>query len=555
MVIITVQVTKILVRNVRNSFGLVFSPTGCLFLLALMPLKSAATVEFKPKLDVTFLHILEADISANDYAGHEVATVNPSFQLQRTGRLWSSTVNAEHNQINQLHSGYDDTSYNNIDITNRFAFLDDKIVFSNSISRANRNIDTSLGANADPIFGQAEFIDVDSISNKLVFKNGGRSAWQNELSLTQSKTSFDETKLTETDSDVTNLNAGDSQSASLKINYGQRPSQLRGGVQIAFSRNTRGERGDQDSLNGGLSLGVPIVSDFDFVVQAVKSTSKIENSVLVDSDLGSESYGAGIAWRFGSRSNIEVTYNKETRGQEDTFVGYKLEFYPSERTSLNYEQSRRFYGESHSFSFAHAAKRWGASINYAESLGSQTRIAREEVLLGSFICPFGGVLPDSCEEYAGEPEDIPDGFAPVDLVRPVFSLEEEVILSKSISASVNYKFKKSSIALSYSEGESEYLEREESSDSTRKTESFSFKYNHEMTRRNSLSINATSSKSRSNNAASGDRDRSNASINFTRKTSRNADVTISLIKINSESTTGRLDRNDTRFKVSYSYRF
>lgn len=510
----------------------------------------AAEVDFKPAVEINYIHVLDTEINQFDFANHDVLTASPSFTLSGRSPSWQGSVTADHTEIKQFDKDFDDASYSNFAINNLLNMYKGRVNLTVNASRKNTNIDSSFGTVSDPIFGQSEYVDVDFVNSKLTLSTSKKANWQNTLSVGMSKTLFDETQITDTTATTTNIVNGSTKTASASVTYGQRSNQVRGGVQASMSRTDRENRGEQDSISLYANVGIPIWRSIDLVLTGSKSKNIIENSVLDDEDLESESYGAGLAWRFGQRSNIEITRNKETRGQDDEYTGYKLEFYPSARTSLSYEKSQRFYGESHSFRLQHQAKRWGMSINYGESLGSQTRLNRIEVSLGNFLCPAEATIQDDCQPLAELPDAVDEGEFVAEFFQPEFSLDELVTLSKSGTASVNYRMKKANISFTYNRGETEYLE----TNAVRETTSRSVNYDHTMSRRNSFAITLSDSDSiEQGNGAS--REGYKIDVSFKRKLTRKAVGTIAFKRISNTTSTGEQDRQDTRLELTYRYAF
>lgn len=527
---------KISISKAAVAFALPFS------------LQVLADVEIKPSISSSLIHVTEANTSGFEFEGHEVLLLSPELEVTRTGNTWQMDLSADHTEQLQLQSGIEDVSYSNYSLNNTFSWWQDRVVFQLGASRNNQNIDNTFVGVSDPIFGRAEYVDVDRYNSSLLFQNSGRSNWSNSIRLGFSQTVFDEDQIQDTSSSTTNIIAGDERSAQIQIQYGQRPNQFRGGLNLSFTSTDRENRGEQDAIAANLLFGIPIYDSLDLVATANMDRNMVDNSLLQNSDLENESYGAGLAWRFGIRSNLQLTYNKDTRGEEEEFVGYKVEVYPNERTSLRYEQSRRFYGESHSLNLNQTGNRWSLNVNYGETLSSQTRLERTEISLGDYLCPETALSRTDCELLTEIPDEVELGFVVAEFFQPEFSLDEEVTLAKSGVASFSYQFKKASLILSYSNSETQFLER----NVTRDSESYSFSFNHNMTRRNVLRVAGTQSET------SGDgenRDAYNVSVSFERKLTRKAVGTFAIKKVKNESNREINNREDTRLEVTYSYSF
>jgi len=522
-----------------------------LSVLALMQFSAiAAEVEVTPSISTSFLHVVDAASVEDNFEGHEVLLVKPKLLFNRAGSVWNLSVTADHTELSQLQSGYDDTSYTNYEVNNSFNWLQGRVSLTANASRNNQNIVQSFASVSDEIFGRSEFVDVDRFNTSLAVSNLTSRDWQSTLTLGYAETDFDETQLQDTLSTTTQIQEVKTKSAQLNLQYGQRPGVVQGGINASFSRNDRQNRGEQDSIYVDARLGIPLWRTIDLVATGTKSKSLIENSSLQNSNLESESYGAGVSWRFGVRSNIEITRNKDTKGEEEEFTGYRLVFYPNKRTSLTYEKSQRFYGESHALKLSHEGNRWGFAIDYGENLNSQTRINRTEISLGNFLCPEGVTNRNLCQSVEIVPDVIDPGQRVIEFTQPEFQLDEEVTLAKSGSASLTYRFRKTNVNIRYNKGETEFLEKQ----SFRDIESVSLRLNHKMTRRTSFNIAATQTKSKQddNNLR---REDYNVNINLERRLTRKATGILAVKKISNKIESTQQNREDTRVELTYTYEF
>lgn len=516
--------------------------------VALVTPLAIADTTLQPSVTATFVHVEESSSKVGDLDGKEAMTITPSLTWTRTGAVWDANLNLEHTEIKHLSNDFEDQGYSNLRMTNKFDWFGGRVSLTADGSRVSQTIDTGFSNVADPIFGKAEFIDVDRLNSVLSFKTVTSRDFQTELSLGVSSTDFDENDLNDTSTNSSRISRGESKQADWVFTYGGRDDGFKANLSANFTRLERKTRGNQDSLNASVSLGLPIYQQLELVASASTSQASIENTILVDNELDHEIFGAGLGWKFGLNSYLSVTYNKDTRGTEDEFVGVNLTVSPNERSTISYEKSKRFYGDSHSFNMSLRGKRYSLTANYAESVGSRTRIERSIIEDGFYICPITAQGFDECEIVDIVPLPLDEGF--YDQIRqiPQFSLTEQVTLTKSGSVNLSYKFKRANLSLSYGIGESEFLE----TGRMRENESASASFTYNMTRRNTLKLSARQSES------SGDGDNRkghNVTLSFDRKMSRKATATFSIVKVKNESTSGIQSREDTRGQLIYNYKF
>ena len=424
-------------------------------LVCAMPFSVWGTeVSVDTSIEASYTHVADAEVGAFNVDSHNASTIKPQLQLTSRGPVWNGLWNVEHTQVQQSESGIDDTSFTDVRLSNRFSWWKGRVGFSLNGSRIHQNIDDEFSGVTDPIFGQGEYLDVDTVTSTLSLQNSVRSDWQNSLSLRFNEVKFDESELEDTGATTSRILNGQTLGANLAVQRGRRNEGSWFSLQVDGQRVDRDNRGEQESMTGQFNIGLPLYRDFDLVFNGVRAEHKVNSNVLEDSGFDSQSYGAGISWQLGANSFFEVSQNKSTRGQEDEFVGVRLQLQTGRHSSLYFQQSRRFYGESNAFRFAQRGKRWDFSINYDESLESQTRLLRSEVPNGFFLCSLGAGSVADCELFATQPEEAEGQFT-VAITRVEFGLDEEITLRKSAGASFNYQFRRSQLGLTYARGESE----------------------------------------------------------------------------------------------------
>ena len=510
----------------------------------------ASEIKVEPSIETSYVYVADAKVGAFEVDSHNANLIKPKLQLTRQGAVWYGQWSVEHTDVQQSESGIDDSSYTNIKINNRFDWWKGRVVFDLNGSRLNQNIDDEFNAVTDPIFGQGEYIDVDTINSALTLQNSSASDWQNSLKLSFNEVNFDESKLEDTNTVSSRILNGETLGAALTLRRGQLGDNSWFSLEVDGRRVERENRGRQDSITGQFNLGLPLYRDFDFVINAAKAEHKVNSNVLEDTGFDSESYGAGIAWQLGTNSFIEVSQNKSTKGQEDDFMGVRLLLQTGRNSSLYFQQSRRFYGESNAFQFAQRGKRWEFSLSYDESLESQTRLQRNEVPNGFFLCTLGASSVDECEFFEAQPGSLADEQFTIAVTRIEFSLDEEITLRKSASANFNYQFRRSQLGMSYSRSENEFLELDE----LRETESISLNFSHQMSRRNRLLVTGAKSRHSTHNSSQ-NRTGYRLGIELERHLTRKATGSLSLKRQSDTTTNEQRNRKDNRIELLYRYEF
>ncbi len=544
------------------------------FTLLLAGAANATEITIKPSITGTFVHVADAEFSGVQLDtpiedGHEALTLSPKLSLLANGPVWKGNWTLTHTTIKQQQSNFDDTSFNNITLNNQFAFLKDRVSFFANATRQNRNVDNRFAGVSDPIFGQNEYINVDNYTTGINLRNLGGGDWRNSLRYSIGKTDFNESDLKQTNSTSTQLVKGDNQNAALSIVYGGRTNQLKASFDLQGQMNERDTRGTQKNISASFNVGIPIYSTFDFVLTGTKSQNSVGNLDFDAAELDNESYGVGLAWRISERSYIQVTENKDTQGQtrfsdedlDKTFTSVKVVLEPSKQNSLTYSNTRRFYGEANSFGFKHTANRWSANIDYSENLGTTSRLVREVSSAGIFSCSVDNPEREFCDLLPEPPTAPIEGITFLEFFDVDYLFEEELTLTKGLSASFDYRTKKSTISISYNQGENQYLERDNTTESTRQeTESVSISFNHRMSKRTSFnaSYNETATKGGNGRNLSdndGTRKGMQAMIGLERKLTRKATGSINIRRFDNDGNSSGQNRKDTRLEVNYTYNF
>ncbi len=564
---------------------------ACLFVSASISIPAWATeIELKPTFESKLLVITgtenvgDTDVGEARTAfytpvqnGDSALTLNPGLTLSATGPVWNAQWSYKNTSIIRDGANEGRSSINNISLNNQISLMRDRLTVFANLTRNNRNIDNRRAGFSDPIFNSGEYIDVDTLNAGFTFRNVVSRDWRNQLNYQFSKTDFDEKELEETDATSTNLTNNDRQSASFTSQYGGRAQQLRGGLTIEAQTSERRLSGNQNSGTIAVNLGVPIWSSLDFVVNGHKTVYDIDrqNQDIELPNFDTEYYGVGLAWRFSNRSFIEVTRNRDTRGQtlfdqekvDAEFTGARLVLKPNDRVSIDFDHSQRFYGESNSATINYTASRWSFNLNYRESLDTNSRLNRNVFSIGPHLCPELDSTAEDCEALEELPTERPDDGFLLELFDVEFFIQEELVLNKGGSAQFSYRNKKSNLSITYSENERQFLEREGNlSRNNEKSHSLSLAYQYQMSRRTSLSFDVSESKTdrlgrtgfsetESDDESKVKQTNIRTSLSLNRKLTRKATGTFTVSHTENKGRVFVNRLNGTRIELTYKYDF
>jgi uncharacterized protein (PEP-CTERM system associated) len=286
-----------------------------------------------------------------------------------------------------------------------------------------------------------------------------------------------------------NLNKVTSQQASVTLNLPR--ADIFGLTASAFYRNNKSDRNENgtssiaslfDSKSHGASFNIisgesldgirsTITGNYNYVERDtqqdfVSHALNIDNSVKIygsfgialnasyeDNDIKSNldqsqsrlrefySVGAGLVWQSSIDRFLEVAYNRSFREspdensdtEENNFVSYKVNWAFSERTSLQANFTKRFFGDAGNVSFIHQLRNWRSSVTYNESVNTTSQLANSsDVAL--FICDGGSTNIADCQLSDSLTPDLGVGQVLQPIVFQNFELNDRVILSKNLTA-------------------------------------------------------------------------------------------------------------------------
>lgn len=232
------------------------------------------------------------------------------------------------------------------------------------------------------------------------------------------------------------------------------------------SRLKREGRRDYNSQRYSLINQIELYSSISLTLQGTYSKNVLDSGTSNSFQGSKEFYtmGAGLMWQVRPNRYIELTYNTSSgRGfndQEDTdrnFVGMRLNWEFSPRTSVEGSFTRRFYGKAANFSLNHSLRNWRSSIKYTETISSSSQLVlnREP---GLFICNNGAQDLSDCTLSDSLQPDLSDGQFTQSVVLRNLDINDRIILSKNYIAQTAVTRRRTTASIIVSKRESEELE-------------------------------------------------------------------------------------------------
>jgi uncharacterized protein (PEP-CTERM system associated) len=249
-------------------------------------------------------------------------------------------------------------------------------------------------------------------------------------------------------------------------------------------------------------IGLPFPLNISFILVGNVEYYDDNQIVYQGTDIGSESYGAGIEWQPRNGKVLKLTYNQLNEGEEDNktnFLGVNLDWAFSTRTALKFDYSERFYGDAYSLNFDHALKSIRSSITYKEQV---TSFARQEFTnsTGLFVCQLGSTDLVDCFQPDSTNYQLQAGEEFRTLSEIGIDISEEIIFSKSGQLNISYQKRriKASVFASYRKTES--LE----SNKTRTNSDIRLNLSYTLSKKSSLNFSTAMTRSLYDNDATPD---------------------------------------------------
>lgn len=253
-------------------------------------------------------------------------------------------------------------------------------------NRSRESLDVSLD-NIDP-YGAVR-LQTDSLG--LVYDVLNTDFYVKSSLIGEKRTSDDEVDLKE--GYKLNLSAGN--------NYGAKNIFWSGnGILEEYEQLDR----DYKYYNGEFIFG--FLTNFYFNPYIRLFGEELSGNASSESNNNTESVGAGVKFQIGNDFNFYLTYNKDINENEERenteYFSGKINWKPSERTSLDFAYGQRFFGDSYEFTFSQSLSKIKTDISYKESITAFDNYTSETKSLGFYFCPNGEIasyddclLPDS----------------------------------------------------------------------------------------------------------------------------------------------------------------
>ncbi|MFT4809230.1 MAG: hypothetical protein ACJAWT_002102 [Glaciecola sp.] len=525
----------------------------CVFVLILV----ASFSNFAQEVDIsgtlsTTGYVTESGIGDKEAIQTEGFIIKPSLLGSYKSRLLSASLTANHSRVKRSVDTENvndktDQNYTELKYTSNLTLIENALSLTLSGAQNYRVINQQQYGFSDVILGSDNLTKTRNNSAQLDFSIPNPLYVGFTLQSTYSKTQTDQSQAGQIGVD------GDNVGVTARLFQGKYIIPINFDIFAQYNDTSRANFQNFESTRLQGNFGIPIIKEVEFLITgSLDEYDTGQTGFTGGPNIDTTSYGAGLKWTPNNGRNLSLTYNQLEEGENRTeYIRVNLAWAFSNRTALNFDHGKRFFGDSYKLDFRHSLKSLRTSVTYSEDLTTFSRLgASSNNITGIFVCQFGSTelidcfQPDSLdyqlqvgEEFRATPEVVTD-------------ISEEVILRKSGTASIGYSKRKVTMSVDASYRRTEYLE----SDRLSINRSLRLNVNYAIGRKTNISIASNLATSEFNELETADTIMT-TSINFRRVIGRYLNLNIAARFLDRESESLARNGTDKRLTVGLNYTF
>jgi uncharacterized protein (PEP-CTERM system associated) len=508
-------------------------------------------VDISGKLNTTG-YVYETEIGDNEATQTEAFIIKPSLLGNYKSRLVSASFTANHSRVRQSVDSENETdntnqNYTNLRYNSTLTLIENSLLLRLNGAQNYRVVNQQQAGFSDEILGSDNLTKSRNNSAQLDFSIPNPLYVGMTLQSTYSKTQTGLSQDGQTGVD------GDNVGVSVSLFQGKYIRPINFNISAQYNDTSRANFQNFKSTRVQANVGFPIFKDIDFVVTGSLDEYDTGQAALTNrSNLDTTSYGAGLEWKPSNGRNISLTYNQLEEGENQTkFIGVNFGWAFSNRTALNFDYGKRFYGDSYTLNFRHSLKSLRTSVSYSEDLTTFSRLGASSTnITGIFVCQFGSTELTDCFQPDSVDYQLQVGEEFRATTEVVTDISEEVILRKSGTASIGYSKRKVTMSVDASYRRTEYLE----SDRLSINRSLRLNLDYAIGRKTNISFASSLATNQFNELETADTTMT-TSINFRRGIGRYLNLNIAARLLDRESDTIERNGTDKRLTVGLNYTF
>ncbi|MFQ3191702.1 MAG: hypothetical protein ACI936_002846 [Paraglaciecola sp.] len=503
-------------------------------------------------------YVYETEIEGGDALQNEALVIKPSVVGSYSRRLLSASLAANHTRVirgadirpnDGGEVGGDSSNQNYTDLTYKSALtlIENSLFLTFNGGQNYRVINQQQAGFSDEVLNSDNLTKSRSNRAQLDFSIPNPVYFGFNLQSTYSKIQTGQSQEGKTGVNANNLGV------SVKIFQGKYFRPINFDISAKYSDTSRGNFQNLESTRVQGNFRFPVIKEIEFLITGRLDKNKTDQTGFINRpNIDTTSYGAGLTWTPSNERNLSLTYNQLEEGENQTkFLGLNLVWAFSKRTVLNFDYSKRFFGDSYNLDFKHSLKSLKTSISYSEDLTTFSRLsASNDYTSGIFVCEFGSTELIDCFQPGSLDYQLQAGEEFRTNTEIVTDISEEVILRKSGTASIGYDKRKIKMSIDASYRRTEYLESGRQSTNR----SLRFNVSYAIGRKTNISFASNIAKRQFNQLEAVDTTIT-SSIDFRRNLGRYLNMNIAARVLDRESVKLELNGSDKRLTFGLNYRF
>jgi uncharacterized protein (PEP-CTERM system associated) len=502
----------------------------------------------------TSVYVYETKIDDSEATQTDAFTIKPSLLGSYTSRGLSASLAANNTKVKQnsdididILNNNTDQNYSNLTYRSALTLLENALFLTFSGGQNYRVINQQQAGFSDEILGSDNLTKSRSNIAQLNFSIPNPVFFGFNLQATYSKVQTGQSQ-----EDLTGVDA-DNLGVSVKIFQGKYISPIKFDISAQYNDTSRRNFQNFESIRMQGNFRLPIIKEIEFLVTGSLDENNTDQTVLINRpNIDTTSYGAGLTWTPGNGRNLSLTYNQLEEGENQTkYLGLNLIWAFSNRTVLNFDYGKRFFGDSYNLNFRHSLKSLRTSVSYSEDLTTFSRLgASSDNTTGIFVCEFGSNELIDCFQPGSLDYQLQAGEEFRTNTEVVTDISEEVILRKLGTASIGYDKRKIKMSIDASYRRTEYLE----SGRLSINRSLRFNVNYAIGRKTNISFSSNIAKNQFSELEAADTTIT-SSIDYRRKLGRYLNMNIAARVLDRESVNLNRNGSDKRLKFGLNYSF
>lgn len=474
--------------------------------------------------------------------------LSPSLIWTRQSSSMQTRLSWQHDNVLYNDKERENRSYNDFSLTNRLSLFRDRLAWELQGAQTYQVRNTQLGVFSDNITGAENLSKVRRYGSSLRYQNLPTAKYRLEAQVGFNSFESD-TPLV--DDNLPEL-LTDSYNSSWLLGSNQRGLNFFWQYNGRWQSYERSSDSDVSSFAHNLELMIPIAPKLSVVGRA--GAERFDNNSTYDNHF--EFFGAGVEYRFGIRSRINITMNRsdaDTFGEKrdtDTYVASDFLLAPSRRTSLEGSFDRRYFGRTLQLTGNYDLRFLSIRLRVSDLVRTQNAFDREFQELGIFVCPDGSNDLAACFK------------PPTNKYVPVFGetlqqisiinteLREEIVEVKSSALSVAYSKNRLNLTLTLSEMETQYVE----TGGYNVNRNVSLRTGWKLTEHSNIQADMSFYQIDYRDESRKD-DNLSASISYQVKLSNASSLSITARRLDRNSSIAAFDNSENRVWLDYRYRF